>query len=134
MALKQPRVLIVADLLADLPSVGEETGEAYFVLADGTIRVWNGSSFIVSAGGVQAGAVVSAATPLSLASGTIGAGVADTVKLGSVDRSAGNTILSLATEGTGAVVTGTPAASTGAVAFSVNGVVYYLTASTSAPT
>jgi hypothetical protein len=131
MAVKSPRVALVVDAVADLPSVAV-VGDLALVLTDSTLRSYSGSAWAAISTG--SGASISAATPVVIASGTVGSAAVDTVRLGSVDRSAGNTILALATEGTGAVVTGTPASATGAVVISVNGTVYYLTASTSAPT
>jgi hypothetical protein len=76
----------------------------------------------------------SAAGVVTIANGTQGAALANAVQLASEDLSAGNTTLSMRTEGSGAVVTGTPAAATGAIAIVVNGTVRYLTFSNSAPT
>ncbi len=68
---------------------------------------------------------------LTLSNATLGTSVADTVQLGSVDISAGNTTLALETEGTSVVGTGSPTQNR-TVAIDVNGTLYYLLASTSA--
>lgn len=85
-----------------------------------------------SAGNVGVGVTsfgTSAAKVLSLGTGTAPTtGPADTVQIYSTDLSAGNTMLSLFTEGT-VVGTGTPTANR-TVAIRVNGTVYYLLAST----
>lgn len=60
------------------------------------------------------------------------AAAANTIRLGSNDLSAGNTIPSFRCEGLGIVSAGTPAASTGSIAMSINGVIYYFTVSTTA--
>lgn len=76
------------------------------------------SSFGASASGV-----------LCIANGTQGAALANAIQIVSEDLSAGNTILSLRTEGTAAVGTGTPTANR-TVAMKINGTVYYFLAST----
>lgn len=59
----------------------------------------------------------------------VGAALANTVKVSAVDLSAGNTILSIRTEGAGILGIGTPAQDR-TVAIKINGTVYYLLAST----
>lgn len=72
----------------------------------------------------------SATNTFSVANGTAPTtGVADTVQYYSSDLSAGNTIPSFYTEGTGIVGTGTPTANR-TIAVRFNGTVYYLLAST----
>jgi len=74
----------------------------------------------------------SAATVLAIATGTAPTtGPADTIQIYSTDLSAGNTMLSLYTEGT-IVNANTTAAATHRIAIRVNGTVYYLLANTSA--
>ena len=74
----------------------------------------------------------SAATVLAIATGTApSTGPADTIQIFSTDLSAGNTILSLRTEGT-PVNANTTAATTHRIAVRINGTVYYLLANTSA--
>jgi hypothetical protein len=74
----------------------------------------------------------SAATVLAIATGTAPAtGPADTIQIYSTDLSAGNTMLSLYTEGT-VVNANATAAATHRIAIRVNGTVYYLLANTSA--
>jgi hypothetical protein len=74
----------------------------------------------------------SAATVLSIATGTAPTtGPADTIQIFSTDLSAGNTMLSLRTEGT-VVNSNATAAATHRIAIRVNGTVYYLLANTSA--
>jgi hypothetical protein len=74
----------------------------------------------------------SAATVLAIATGTAPTtGPADTIQIYSTDLSAGNTMLSLYTEGT-IVNTNTTAATTHRIAIRVNGTVYYLLANTAA--
>jgi hypothetical protein len=100
------------------------TNNVLHMLLDSTGNLGIGtSSFGASADGVVA-----------IANGTQGGALANTIQLVSEDLSAGNTILSLRTEGSGAVATGTPAAADGAIAIKVNGTVRYLTYSDSAPT
>jgi hypothetical protein len=66
---------------------------------------------------------------VGIATGTApSSGVADTIQIYSTDLSAGNTMLSLYTEGT-PVGTGTPSANR-TIAVRINGTVYYLLAST----
>ena len=73
----------------------------------------------------------SAATVLGIATGTAPTtGPADTIQIYSTDLSAGNTMLSLYTEGT-VVNANTTAAATHRIAIRVNGTVYYLLANTS---
>ena len=74
----------------------------------------------------------SAATVLGIKTGTAPTtGPADTIQLYSTDLSAGNTILSLFTEGTGATTAGiTNVTVTNKIAIRVNGTVYYLLATT----
>jgi hypothetical protein len=74
----------------------------------------------------------SAATTFAIATGTAPTtGPADTIQIYSTDLSAGNTMLSLYTEGT-VVNANTTAAATHRIAIRVNGTVYYLLANTSA--
>lgn len=74
----------------------------------------------------------SAATVLAIATGTAPTtGPADTIQIFSTDLSAGNTILSLRTEGT-PVNANTTAAATHRIAVRINGTVYYLLANTAA--
>jgi hypothetical protein len=74
----------------------------------------------------------SAATVLAIATGTAPTtGPADTIQIYSTDLTAGNTMLSLYTEGT-IVNTNTTAATTHRIAIRVNGTVYYLLANTAA--
>ena len=74
----------------------------------------------------------SAATVLAIATGTApSTGPADTIQIFSTDLSAGNTILSLRTEGT-PVNANTTAAATHRIAVRINGTVYYLLANTAA--
>ena len=79
------------------------------------------SSFGASASGV-----------LAIANGTQGAALANAIQIVSEDLSAGNTIPSIRTEGSGIYAAGTPAAATGSIAMKINGTVYHLTASTTA--
>ena len=75
----------------------------------------------------------SATNVLAIKTGTApSTGVADTIQIFSTDLSAGNTIFSLRTEGTGAVGASTTNTVTNKIAIRVNGTVYYLLASTSA--
>lgn len=74
----------------------------------------------------------SAATALAIATGTAPTtGPADTIQIYSTDLSAGNTMLSLYTEGT-VVNANVVAATTHRIAIRVNGTVYYLLANTAA--
>jgi hypothetical protein len=74
----------------------------------------------------------SAATTFAIATGTAPTtGPADTIQIYSTDLSAGNTMLSLYTEGT-VVNANAVAAATHRIAIRVNGTVYYLLANTSA--
>lgn len=74
----------------------------------------------------------SAATVFSIATGTAPTtGPADTIQIYSTDLSAGNTMLSLYTEGT-VVNANVVAATTHRIAIRVNGTVYYLLANTAA--
>jgi hypothetical protein len=74
----------------------------------------------------------SAAVTLAIATGTAPTtGPADTIQIYSTDLTAGNTMLSLFTEGT-VVNANTTAAATHRIAIRVNGTVYYLLAHTSA--
>jgi hypothetical protein len=90
---------------------------------------------ITSAGNLGLGTSTfgtSAATVLAIATGTAPTtGPADTIQIYSTDLSAGNTMLSLFTEGT-IVNTNTTAAATHRIAIRVNGTVYYLLANTAA--
>jgi hypothetical protein len=74
----------------------------------------------------------SAVRSFAIATGTAPTtGPADTIQIYSTDLTAGNTMLSLYTEGT-IVNTNTTAAATHRIAIRVNGTVYYLLANTSA--
>lgn len=89
---------------------------------------------ITSAGNLGLGTSTfgtSAATAFAIATGTAPTtGPADTIQIYSTDLSAGNTMLSLYTEGT-VVNANTTAAATHRIAIRVNGTVYYLLANTS---
>ena len=89
---------------------------------------------ITSAGNLGLGTSTfgtSAATTFAIATGTAPTtGPADTIQIYSTDLSAGNTMLSLYTEGT-VVNANTTAAATHRIAIRVNGTVYYLLANTS---
>lgn len=74
----------------------------------------------------------SAVGVLAIGNGTQGAALTDAIQLVSEDLSAGNTIPSIRTEGSGIYSAGTPAAATGSIAIKINGTVYHLTASTTA--
>jgi hypothetical protein len=70
---------------------------------------------------------------VAIFSGTAPTAVAaDSFALYSSDLSAGNTIPSIWTEGTGIYAAGTPAAATGSIAIRINGTVYHFTVSTTA--
>jgi hypothetical protein len=88
---------------------------------------------ITSAGNLGLGTSTfgtSAATAFAIATGTAPTtGPADTIQIYSTDLSAGNTMLSLYTEGT-VVNTNIVAATTHRIAIRVNGTVYYLLANT----
>lgn len=107
-------------------------------IASGTGR-WNfyanGTANNYFAGNVGIGATSfgsSAVSVVSIGTGTAPTtGPADTIQLYSTDLSAGNTMLSLYTEGTPVNVNAT-AAATHRIAIRVNGTVYYLLANTSA--
>lgn len=90
---------------------------------------------ITSAGNLGLGTSTfgtSAATVFSIANGTAPTtGPADTIQIYSTDLSAGNTMLSLYTEGT-VVNANTTAAATHRIAIRINGTVYYLLANTAA--
>lgn len=90
---------------------------------------------ITSAGNLGLGTSTfgtSAATAFAIATGTAPTtGPADTIQIYSTDLSAGNTMLSLYTEGT-VVNANTTAATTHRIAIRVNGTVYYLLANTAA--
>lgn len=90
---------------------------------------------ITSAGNLGLGTSTfgtSAATTFAIATGTAPTtGPADTIQIYSTDLSAGNTMLSLYTEGT-VVNANTTAATTHRIAIRVNGTVYYLLANTAA--
>ena len=74
----------------------------------------------------------SAAGVLAIANGTQGAALANAIQIVSEDLSAGNTIPSIRTEGSGIYAAGTPAAATGSIAIKINGTVYHFTVSTTA--
>jgi len=82
--------------------------------------------------GNLAAAGTSAAGVLAIENGTQGAALANAIQLVSEDLSAGNTLLSIRTEGGGCYAAGTPAASTGSIAIKVDGTVYHFTVSTTA--
>jgi len=71
---------------------------------------------------------------MALANGTQAGTVTNAIQVCSEDLTAGNTIPSIRTEGTGIWTAGTPDTSTGALALKVNGTVYYIPADTDAPT
>lgn len=93
---------------------------------------------ILDAGNVGIGTTTfgtSAATVLGIKTGTApSSGVADTIQLYSTDLSAGNTMLSIYTEGTciNSDVSGSKATATTRVSIRINGTVYYLLANTTA--
>lgn len=107
----------------------------------GTISWWTGAGAL----GATQRMTLTGANNLGLATATFGTsatntfavlngtapttGPADTVQFYSTDLSAGNTIPSFYTEGTGIVGTGTPTANR-TIAVRINGTVYYLLAST----
>lgn len=77
-------------------------------------------------------AITTGTNSLGIFTGTAPTAVAaDSIALYSSDLSAGNTIPSIWTEGTGIYAAGTPAAATGSIALRVNGTVYHFTVSTS---
>jgi len=75
-----------------------------------------------------------AAGVLAIANGTQGAAATNMVQLVSKDLTAGNTMLSVRTEGSGSKIAGTPAAEAGSIALEYNGATIYLPYSESAPT
>lgn len=122
------------------PSVaafGDLNTGMWFPAADTIAWSTNGSERlrITSGGNLGLGTSTfgtSAATVFSIATGTAPTtGVADTIQIYSTDLSAGNTMLSLYTEGT-VVNANTTAAATHRIAIRVNGTVYYLLANTAA--
>jgi hypothetical protein len=74
----------------------------------------------------------SAAGVLAIANGTQGGALANAIQIISEDLSAGNTIPSIQTEGSGIFASGTPAAASGSIAMKINGTVYHFTVSTTA--
>ena len=74
----------------------------------------------------------SAAGVLAIANGTQGGALANAIQIVSEDLSAGNTIPSVRTEGSGIFASGTPATASGSVAMKINGTVYHFTVSTTA--
>ena len=131
--------LFVVDGTALLPSFtfANDPNTGFWRPAADTIA-WstNGSERlrITSAGNLGLGTSTfgtSAATAFAIATGTAPTtGPADTIQIYSTDLSAGNTMLSLYTEGT-VVNANTTAAATHRIAIRVNGTVYYLLANTS---
>ena len=99
------------------------------VLGDGTLVMRATSNLILGAG--TAG--TSALGVLCINNGTQGAAKVDAVQLVSADLTAGNTTLSIRTEGTGCLVAGVNAASLGAFAVVINGTVRYIPYSNTAP-
>ena len=71
---------------------------------------------------------IDSAGNIQIANTTLSAAVANSMKIGSVDLSAGNTMLALYGEGT-SIGAGTPTADT-TIAVQVNGTTYYILAST----
>lgn len=119
-----------------IPTGDINTG-VWFPAAD-TIAASTGGSEsirITSAGNLGLGTFTfgtSAAKTFAIATGTAPTtGPADTIQIYSTDLSAGNTMLSLYTEGTVVNVNAT-AAATHRIAIRVNGTVYYLLANTAA--
>ncbi len=106
--------------------------------ASGAVTIYTAGSErmrVTAAGNIGIGTSTfgtSAATVLAIATGTAPTtGPADTIQIYSTDLSAGNTMLSLFTEGT-VVNANTTAAATHRIAIRVNGTVYYLLANTAA--
>jgi hypothetical protein len=105
-------------------------GTSLMLYGGGAERVRIDSSGNIGIGTTTFG--TSAVTVLAIATGTAPTtGPADTIQIYSTDLSAGNTMLSLYTEGT-VVNANTTAAATHRIAIRVNGTVYYLLANTAA--
>lgn len=120
-----------------ITAFGDLNTGMWFPAAD-TIALSTGGSErlrIASSGNIGLGTSTfgtSAAKVFSIATGTAPTtGPADTIQIYSTDLSAGNTMLSLYTEGT-IVNANTTAAATHRIAIRVNGTVYYLLANTAA--
>ena len=125
---------------ASLPSISQlsDTNTGMWFPAADTLAWSTGGSErlrITSAGNLGLGTSTfgtSAATTFAIATGTAPTtGPADTIQIYSTDLSAGNTMLSLYTEGT-VVNANVVAAATHRIAIRVNGTVYYLLANTAA--
>lgn len=120
-----------------LAAFGDTNTGMWFPAADTLAWSTGGSERmrITSAGNLGLGTSTfgtSAATTFAIATGTAPTtGPADTIQIYSTDLSAGNTMLSLYTEGT-VVNANTTAATTHRIAIRVNGTVYYLLANTTA--
>ena len=132
--------LLVTDGTALLPSFtfSADPDTGFWRPAANTLAASTGGSErlrITSGGNLGLGTSTfgtSAAVTLAIATGTAPTtGPADTIQIYSTDLSAGNTMLSLYTEGT-VVNTNTVAATTHRIAIRVNGTVYYLLANTAA--
>jgi len=115
-----------------------DTGDAYIEAPSGkSISFWNTARAVTidSSGNLLVGTAnspTSGTRSLTVANGTAPtASPADTITIYSTDLSAGNTMLSLYTEGT-PVNSNTTAAATHRIAIRVNGTVYYLLANTAA--
>lgn len=103
-------------------------GTTWQFYGDGTAPSYHRGNFGIAATSFGSSAAGVLAIGTSTAPTT---GPADTIQIYSTDLSAGNTILSLYTEGT-PVNANTTAATTHRIAIRVNGTVYYLLANTSA--
>jgi hypothetical protein len=120
-----------------LAAFGDTNTGMWFPAADTIAWSTNGGERlrITSGGNLGLGTSTfgtSAATVLAIATGTAPTtGPADTIQIYSTDLTAGNTMLSLYTEGT-IVNANTTAAATHRIAIRVNGTVYYLLANTAA--
>lgn len=117
---------------ADLLTIATNNSAGQLVLGAGSAAE---AMRIDATGNVGIGAAsfgVSAAGVLAIANGTQGGALANAIQIVSEDLSAGNTIPSIRTEGSGIYSAGTPAVATGSIALKVNGTVYHLTASTTA--
>ena len=88
--------------------------------ADGNLIMGTGGAAGSSAAGV-----------LVVPNGTQGGALANAIQLVSEDLSAGNTIPSIRTEGSGIISAGTPGTAEGTIAIKVNGTVYYIPYDTS---
>jgi hypothetical protein len=124
-------------LLPSLTRNGDNNTGMWFPAADTIAWSTNGGERlrITSGGNLGLGTSTfgtSAAVTLAIATGTAPTtGPADTIQIYSTDLTAGNTMLSLYTEGT-IVNANTTAATTHRIAIRVNGTVYYLLANTAA--